>query len=1375
MPFLSNTETIRPVRNIEPEDEPGPTLGEQVGAAFQIENVVGSYLRDVGDPAMQAYDPTFDVMEHLTDEERTIGSRFSDANSPADVDTIRGQLARERDARRIMGEGPLPELAASALAILGDPTTYLPSVGAISKGGSLVSKLSGAALGGAADVALSEAALQATQRERTFEESAYSVLLGGAFGMGIGAGAAALTAKNAIADGIRDATALSRAVDELDPDSIGAARAEIDPSDTRLEPFVGQETLNKMSRYNLAPVSVQMKSSELDSVRRITDDLVTTSLVTQGNVRGVPTAPSVELKIKRYDAVKASAGRATKELHREHKAAGGGLGYTEFRQEIGRAMRRGDQHADTTVAKAAQWMRSNVFDPIKDRAINVGLLPEGVEVKEALSYFSRVYNRQKIKAQRPTFKRRIVDWIDGQQRRDLAKQQELLSEREAKRSELESGLTETTEQGRLAEIEATGSRAELEEFEFSSEPADRQLERFGELDVARGNVAAIDDDITAVRQKADRASSAINALASLVKKLDIADERVAAQFSELAELRDLRRSLRDEVKAAKKAEREAAKKPDLPETTVTTSRGKRVTHRGPMDIITWLRSQGGLQDSGGELKSRDLKGFIRNGVEFAGRERVYGPLVSDTGMRLDDAALRATEAGFFPGQSRASIDDLLGAIDQTVRAGDDLQGRVWREEDFEVVDQLVEFRARDDGGDVFDVDAADQEIARVSDELRSVQRDLGRQQTFVDALGPAGPKYEKFVAQLDELQSTLDDMQARRNDMKRREADLESALKESGKEVKAAARTEFQEFAALRKSTQAAERMQARAGRQAVKLQRSLDAVNRAIERTSNRIVKIETSDVLEDAADQIIDKILGNNAARTDFFPEPLARGPLKERTFHIPDELIEDFLESDNLEVAMRYITTMSADVEMTRAFGRADMEHQLIEIQNEANERIAAASTEAERTRIQDEATRQTKNIKDLADILRNRYVSWGDHVGLKRLGRGIKQYNFVRLLGSATLSSLVDAGKVVMEEGLARSFGGLVADMTTGFKAVRMGRQEAHLAGTALDIVLSTRTRSLADLGERYVAESKFERGLSKTSDYFGIVNLLSVWNEGMKSWASAMVASRILRTTEKLASGGKLSRAERLKLARSGIDEGLAQRIAQQTEHWERHTGGVILGNTEAWDDAVAREAFRNALVADVDRTVITPGAADAPIWVHGSVGSMIAQFKRFSLASTTQLLASGLQTRDIATLNGVLAMVALGMAGTALRDLTKSGEVKDRPANEWIVNGVDRSGALALFVELDALADKLTGGRGAMNTVAGKEPQRFQTRGFAGQLAGPTFGTLDDVQKATTAFFDGDATRKDLDRVTTVMPAQNVFWLRWALEQAKDATGLPEN
>ena len=83
------------------------------------------------------------------------------------------------------------------------------------------------------------------------------------------------------------------------------------------------------------------------------------------------------------------------------------------------------------------------------------------------------------------------------------------------------------------------------------------------------------------------------------------------------------------------------------ETAVTRERNKAL---GP-SLSTFLRSKGGLQDSGGELKARDVSGGLK--------------AAKGKGLNLDDAALAAWEAGYFPdaGETRPSIDDLLAALD----------------------------------------------------------------------------------------------------------------------------------------------------------------------------------------------------------------------------------------------------------------------------------------------------------------------------------------------------------------------------------------------------------------------------------------------------------------------------------------------------------------------------------------------------------------------------------------------------------------------------------------------------------------------------------------------------------------------------------------
>jgi hypothetical protein len=69
----------------------------------------------------------------------------------------------------------------------------------------------------------------------------------------------------------------------------------------------------------------------------------------------------------------------------------------EFMEEVGKAMRRGDKHPIPQVQSAADALRRDIFDKIKDEAIELGIYDADLQVKNADSYFSRVYNTERIR------------------------------------------------------------------------------------------------------------------------------------------------------------------------------------------------------------------------------------------------------------------------------------------------------------------------------------------------------------------------------------------------------------------------------------------------------------------------------------------------------------------------------------------------------------------------------------------------------------------------------------------------------------------------------------------------------------------------------------------------------------------------------------------------------------------------------------------------------------------------------------------------------------------------------------------------------------------------------------------------------------------
>src|SRR5262249_36954886 len=122
------------------------------------------------------------------------------------------------------------------------------------------------------------------------------------------------------------------------------------------------------------------------------------------NLEGVATPTALETALRRYEGTWYEGWKARGQAFRDYREriAGSDTSETpltrrEFNQEIAYAMRRGDQSLIPEVADAAAKTRAIVFDPLKQRAQGLGLLPEDVKAEGADSYLMRQYDARKIK------------------------------------------------------------------------------------------------------------------------------------------------------------------------------------------------------------------------------------------------------------------------------------------------------------------------------------------------------------------------------------------------------------------------------------------------------------------------------------------------------------------------------------------------------------------------------------------------------------------------------------------------------------------------------------------------------------------------------------------------------------------------------------------------------------------------------------------------------------------------------------------------------------------------------------------------------------------------------------------------------------------
>lgn len=565
------------------------------------------------------------------------------------------------------------------------------------------------------------------------------------------------------------------------------------------------------------------------------------------------------------------------------------------------------------------------------------------------------------------------------------------------------------------------------------------------------------------------------------------------------------------------------------------------------------------------------------------------------------------------------------------------------------------------------------------------------------------------------------------------------------------------------------------------KYQSELRALNKKVKSTdrlnASRERNLKNSEPLsreeaEDAADEIVNKIIGapSGFVPADVIPEKIIgrAGFTKSRSLLIPDERIEDFLESDINHVMESYLRQIGPEIELTARFGSKDMGEQIRQVSEEYTQLIRDAKTPKERAKLEKQRSADLRDIEGMRDRLIGTYGAPRDPRSFfVRAGRVARNVNFLRLLGGMTISALPDLARPMMQHGLAKSLQPLGV-MLRNMSAIKAATKDLREMAVGLDYVLSTRTKAIADLTDPYSRRSALERGLNWGTQKFGNWSLMNQWNSTLKSWSGLIVQSRILDNAQLLSAGKELPQKEIRKLAQLGIDQTMLGRIAEQYSKHGEDMDGLLTGHSHLWDDRVVREAFQAAVLKDVDSTIVTPGAGDTPLMMSTEAGKIIMQFKTFIFASHNRVLASGIQQGDASFYLGALGSIALGAMVYTMKQNLSGREVDYRP-NNLVKEGLDRSGMLGWLSEPVNTVENMSGGRFGLGAMFGAPPvSRFQSRNAIGALMGPTFDMAGDSATIANGVLNGEFDDKQTHALRKLLPYQNLFYISPLLNRVEE-------
>jgi hypothetical protein len=752
----------------------------------------------------------------------------------------------------------------------------------------------------------------------------------------------------------------------------------------------------------------------------------------------------------------------------------------------------------------------------------------------------------------------------------------------------------------------------------------------------------------------------------------------------------------------------------------------------PKTLTQFLRSEGGILSS-----DIDLTTTIKEGKN----------LVRKDGKSLDELGLRAFEDGYFP--ERPTVSELVDALTE------DLAGRrVFSIADAQdVVDAEIRSEAAKDLDKMFmemniSNDMSAEQIAKI------IAENEGKNLKVATGVNKAkyaqASFYEKYAKRrLESIDKKVTKLKEESDLLASQKDELKSSLSVKKEMVE-------KNKSLLNKTNERISRMN-----------RMLDESS-AFRSADDTELKTMTSEVTEN--------VLGMSLGNTGIKMPHLTRGPLKERTWHIPNSKVARYIEKDAFAVVKKYIGTIAPDIEMTRVFGRADLRDQIEQVGLDYSKLIEEAgkrgASEKEIRKITEMQKMDLEHITGIRDRLNGSYARPSNEWGIRgrTIATNIKLYNVITSLGGVALASLPDIPASLAVHGITRTFKGSMKNFGKRLKGLpRPSKREAELAGLVGEAYTHNRASSISDVFDPYSTGSKLERGLSYGARKTLSLGGFNIYVDTIREIIAATSIERSMDIIKNIAKGAAVPDKEIRRLAMFGLDKDDAVEIWKEFQKHGGMVGKEYAVNSEKWDNVALARKWSAALGKEVLKGNIQPGQ-EKPLFMSGPLGSVLFQFKSFVAAANQRILIAGLQERDAAFLQSVFGMVAAGMLVAYLR-LEEDKQPEDFAG--WVREGVDRSGLFGWAMEANNIVEKVTGNNVGLSAAMGtKPPSRFSSRGSTGAVFGVTAGKIDDALKLTSSIASGDFSEGDAGRIRRNLFLQNNWYLKGLFDELEE--GLKE-
>lgn len=542
------------------------------------------------------------------------------------------------------------------------------------------------------------------------------------------------------------------------------------------------------------------------------------------------------------------------------------------------------------------------------------------------------------------------------------------------------------------------------------------------------------------------------------------------------------------------------------------------------------------------------------------------------------------------------------------------------------------------------------------------------------------------------------------------------------------------------------------------------------------------------DMANDTYDSIVGNDYGSASVEPQfhlAAKSGPLKDRTFHIPDEKIEDFLEDNVTTVMSRFARTMAAQIELERKFpGDPLLRERFKQIKDQYDVLMDAAKTEKERQKLQKDMKGTFRDLRALLEIHRGSYMAKENASSWGRVVRGTMLFNYIRSMGGSVLPSISDIYGPAIFHGLGQTMEVGIPALAKAVSKQGQLVKEAQWAGLA-ERLGHHRLLTLTEIGDPYANGTAIERLLENGSRVASTWNGLNMLTDFQKAFDAIVVQHRLNQ--------GILKGKDTEWIAQSGMGPDMRAKVLKQLEQHVTEEDGISVANTDQWDDWDAVRAYRAAINFNVNADIVTRGIGDVPLAAYHPLGKLFLQFKTFNLAAHQRTFLRASQLGPAQFLSGLIGLTTIGMFSAYLRALRGGKESFDRfnkaieNRGYWVGEGLDATGFFTLPIELSNVAERATERAGYKvnpvktplmlagriinpdSSLQGQSLSRPGQRTLAEALGGPSLALLEDIPVGAggTAvdILQGEEQSKAHERaLNRIIPYQSYLGMRELLQ-----------